>query len=378
MEIAGGKTNFIPRLGNVRSNTAITTNTYATGQAGDLRVKTPSLQLRNGAQITASTFGSGRGGTVEIDADLLEVRGSSPDGGITQSTISAINGGLFGRGVGGSININADRLIVQDAGRVNAESRGNGDAGNLQITAREILLNNGGKLTAATVGGERGNIFLNADNIIMRRASNITTNAIGNNTVGGNIRINTSVLAALENSDITANSSDFRGGNIVINTQGLFATAFRSHLTPNSDITATGRNSQLQGNVEINISDIDPTQGLTELPVTLQDPSNRIVAGCPSNREANFVITGRGGLPEDPRRVLLNQVVLQDMRVDNSSSQDRGMQIRNIKNFPNTNVQTPILEATGWIINGSQVELVASLPQYYYDNTKKQKCYERQ
>ena len=386
VEITGNKTIFLPRLGNVRVNTGMTTNTYGTGQAGDLRVTTPSLRLQDGAQITASTFGSSRGGTVEIDAGLLEVRGSSPDGGITQSTISAINGGLFGRGVGGSININADRLIVRDAGRVNAESRGNGDAGNLQITAREILLDNGGRLTAATVGGERGNIFLNADNIIIRRGSNITTDAKGNNTVGGNITINTSVLAALENSDITANSSDFRGGNISINTQGLFGTALRYHrrwlprasqLTPNSDITATGRNSQLQGNVEVNISDIDPTQGLTELPVTLQDPSNRIVAGCPSNSEANFVITGRGGLPEDPRQVLLNQVVLQDMRVGNSSSQNRGMQIRNIKNLPSTNVQTPILEATGWIINGSQVELVASLPQYYYDNAKKQKCYER-
>lgn len=378
VEITGERTNFIPGLGNIRFNTGIGTNTYGTGQAGDLRVKTSSLRLQDGAQMTASTFGSGRGGTVEINAGLVEVRGSSPDGGITQSTISAINGGLLGRGVGGSININADKLIVRDTGRVNAESRGNGDAGNLQITAREILLDNGGRLTAATVGGERGNIFLNADSIIMRRGSNITTNAIGNNTVGGNIRINTDVLAALENSDITANSSDFRGGNIIINTQGLFGTALRSQLTPDSDITATGRNSQLQGNVQIDIFDIDPTQGLTELPSTLQDPSNRIVAGCPSNREANFVISGRGGLPEDPRQVLRSQVVLQDMRDANFSSQNRDLQTRNIKSLPSTNVQTPIVEATGWIIDGKgQVELVANMPQYYYDNAKKQKCYER-
>lgn len=317
VEITGDKTYFAPELGNARGNTAIRASTYGTGQAGELRVKTPTLRLQNGAEMAVNSFGSAKSGTIEINAGLVEVRGSSPDGGITESTISAFNRGLLGRGVGGSININADKLIVRDAGRVNAESRENGDAGNLQITAKEILLDNGGRLTAATVEGEQGNIFLNADSIIMRHGSNITTNARGNNTVGGDIRINIGVLAALENSDITANSNDFRGGNIIINTQGLFGTALRSRSghfvptqpTPNSDITATGKNSQLQGNVQINISDVDLTEGLTKLPSTLRDPSDRIVAGCPSNREANFIITGRGGLPEDPRQVLRSQVV---------------------------------------------------------------------
>ncbi|BAY46457.1 hypothetical protein SAMD00079811_40690 [Scytonema sp. HK-05] len=62
--------------------------------------------------VTTSTFGSGRSGTIEINAGLMQVRGSSPDGGITESTISAFNRGLLGRGVGGTININADKLIV--------------------------------------------------------------------------------------------------------------------------------------------------------------------------------------------------------------------------------------------------------------------------
>jgi filamentous hemagglutinin family protein len=377
VEIIGDKTYFAPELVNARSNTAIRANTYRIGQAGDIQVKTPSLRLLDGAEMAVNTFGSGKSGTIKINAGLVEVRGSSPDGGLSKSSISAFNAGLLGRGVGGSININADKLIVRDAGRVNAESRGNGDAGNLQMTAKEILLDNDGRLTAATVEGERGNIFLNADSIIMRRGSKITTDARGNNTVGGNIRINTDVLAALENSDITANSRHFRAGNIIINTQGLFGTALRVQPTPNSDITATGKNSQLQGNVQIGISDVDPTQGLTKLPSTLPDPSDRIVAGCPSNSEANFIITGRGGLPEDPRQVLRSQIVLQDMRDANSTSQNRDMQTRNIKNLPSTNVQTPIVEATGWIIDSKgQVELVANEPQYYYDNAKKQNCYE--
>ena len=357
VELTGSQTDFLPELGNIRINTSISTNSIATSQAGDLRVTTPRLVLQDGAQMTASAFGAGRGGTVKIDAGLVEVRGNSPDGGITQSTISAVNGGIFGRGTGGNIRISADKLIVRDGGRVNAESRGNGDAGNIEINAREILLDQGGRLTAATVGGERGNISLNSDAIIMGRGSNITANATGNNAIGGNITIDTSVLAALENSDISANSTDERGGNITINTQGLFGTEFRSQQTPLSDITATGKTSELQGTVQINIQDVDPTRGLTELPSALTDPSNRIVTGCPSNEEANFVISGRGGLPEDPRQVLRGQVIVQDFRTSTLDFRGDGEKSRV------TNPQPLIVEAQGWIVNEQgNIELVVNLP----------------
>lgn len=229
VELTGSQTNFLPGLPGIRNNTGITTNSFSAGQAGDLRVTTPRLVLRDGAQMTASTFGGGWGGTVEVNARLVEVRGSSPDGGITQSTISAVNGGIFGRGTGGNIVINADRLIVRDAGRVNAEDRGNGNAGSLEITAREIRLDNRGSLTAS---GDLGDIILNSNVIIMRRDSSIITNATGSNAIGGDITIDTDVLTALEDSDISANSTDSRGGNITINTQGIFGTAFRPEQTP--------------------------------------------------------------------------------------------------------------------------------------------------
>lgn len=357
VELTGSQTNFSPELGNIRINTSISTNSIVTGQAGDLRVTTPRLVVQDGAQVAASTFGAGRGGTIKIDADLVEVRGNSPDGGITQSTISAINGGIFGRGTGGNIRINANKLIVRDGGRVNAESRRNGDAGNIEITAREILLNQDGRLTTATVGGERGNISLNSDAIIIGRGSNITANATGNNAIGGNITIDTGVLAAFENSDISANSTDERGGNITINTQDLSGTEFRVQQTPLSDITATGRTSQLQGTVQINIQNVDPARGLTQLPSALTDPSNRIVTGCPSNEEANFVISGRGGLPEDPRQVLRGQVIVQDFRTSTLDFRGDGEKSRV------TNSQPPIVEAQGWIVNEQgNIELVANQP----------------
>ncbi len=84
----------------------------------------------------------------------------------------------------------------------------------------------------------------------MRRGSSISTNAQGMAT-GGNISINTGVLFAHKNSDITANAEDRFGGRVIVNANGIFGTAFRLQLTPNSDITTSselGADGKVLGN----------------------------------------------------------------------------------------------------------------------------------
>ncbi|MEH2183933.1 S-layer family protein [Nostoc sp.] len=188
-----------------------------------------------------------------------------------------------------------------------------------------------------------------------------TENSGGGN--GGNININSKFITAVpqENSDITANAFAGNGGDINITTQGIFGLQVNDKLTPNSDITASSQLG-INGIVDINTPDVDPTRGLTQLPSVPIDPKNQIVAGCPSNEEANFVISGRGGLPEDPRQVLRGQVVLQDMRSGADSPNELSGQISN-REISNTK-QQPLLEANGWTVNQQgQVELVANINQ---------------
>ena len=179
---------------------------------------------------------------------------------------------------------------------------------------------------------------------------------------GGNMDINSEFITAVprENSDITANAFAGNGGNINITSQGIFGLQVSDKLTPNSDITASSQLG-INGIVNINTPDINPTRGLTQLPSVPTDPANQIVAGCPSNEEANFVVSGRGGLPEDPRQVLRGQVVLQDMRVSADSLNKLSEQISHRK-VPDIKGEPPLLEATGWMINQlGQVELVANI-----------------
>ncbi|MEH1903636.1 MAG: filamentous hemagglutinin N-terminal domain-containing protein [Nostoc sp.] len=312
------------------------------GTSDDINIITGSLFLTNGAELVASTFGQGDAGSVNITArntitfDGIGSNGFpsgafsnvAPGGIGTSEDINIITGSLFltngalliaatfGQGDAGSVNITARDTVSFDgidrdgsASGVfsSVTSVGMGNSGDVNITTNLLSLTNSAQLGASnSSNGTAGNITVHADSIrldnnaalqsntqggggsisvrsgdlILGRGSSITTNARGSNNPGGNITIDTDILAAFENSDITANSTDFRGGNVRINAQGIFGTQYREALTPDSDITATGANSLSSGTVDIITPNTDPTQGLNALPTNIIDTSQLIANSC--------------------------------------------------------------------------------------------------
>jgi large exoprotein involved in heme utilization and adhesion len=264
---------------------------------------------------------------------------------------------IVGDGAGGDLTITTPELIVRDGAAVsvsNFQSRnllppGTGPAGNLQIQAGTIRLDNQGTITAAAAGGDKGNITIDSQDIQMRRGSAITTNATGP-SAGGNITINTDTLVALENSDITANALNNRGGNVSINAQGIFGTQFRPQLTPNSDITATGAEG-LNGVVQINTPDVDPSSGLVELPATVVDVEGLVARNLctPKQAGSSLVMTGRGGLPASPNDPLIDEVVAVEWSRSDGEMQGTGVsrpQLTNNGQRRNRVVQ----QAQGWTV----------------------------
>ncbi|HEY9674920.1 MAG TPA: S-layer family protein [Waterburya sp.] len=318
----------------------------AVGNGGDLNITTGSLAVTNGAQLIASTAGQGNAGNVTIDArDRVSFDGAST------SLFSDVEQGAIGNG--GNINITTELLRVSNGAELLASSAGNGAAGNIAVVADSIRLDNHASLNADTIGGQ-GNINLHSVDLVLRHGSNITTNARGQEKIGGNITINTGVLVALENSDIAADSADFRGGNVNVTPQRIFGTAFRPTRTPNSDITASGKDSSLNGNVQINLVGIDPSQGLTNLPTEIADASNQITQNCPAAggqiAENQFIVTGRGGLPDSPREMLSPDAVWTDWRT--TTPQLAETHPSSVPaTVPNLTTTVPLVEATGWAIN---------------------------
>jgi filamentous hemagglutinin family protein len=267
------------------------------GNGGSLIVNTQQLTLQEGARINAATTGSGNAGSVTINASkFVDISGGT----ITSSAVFGdvrvvINGyESIPTGKAGGIKINSDRLFIRDGGIVTVTNNGRTNAGILEISAKSVLLDNKGSLSATTRLGEGGNIFLDAHSLIMRRGSAITTNAGGTGN-GGNITFDVKAITQLENSDITANAVQGRGGNININTQGIFRDS-------GSDINATSELG-INGKINITTPDIRQDNSLQEQVTNFVSTDNIVASSCLNNRnqqQGSFVVSGSGGIAENP------------------------------------------------------------------------------
>jgi len=99
---------------------------------------------------------------------------------------------------------------------------------------------------------------------------------------------------AFNNSDITANARQGRGGQVRLATQGIFGTAFRSRLTPNSDITATSNlGAEFEGIVEIQTPDLDTSSGLTRLSEQVYGAIPAWTNSCAQFANSQFILSSR-------------------------------------------------------------------------------------
>ncbi|MBH8567232.1 filamentous hemagglutinin N-terminal domain-containing protein [Nostoc sp. CENA67] len=349
---------------NLTESSSLEAGTTGAAPGGNLTIQpdensqTLTVNFQGASTASASTSGSGKGGTLKI---------SAPDSIILSGNGSLVSAETTGSGAGGNLILETGKITVQDEAQVTVNSTESGTAGSLIMSANSILLDNKAKISADTTGGG-GDIFINTPSLVLRRGSSITTNAQGDNIPGGNITINNQggfiIAVPQENSDISANSRDFRGGQIKISTQGIFGTQFRNTQTPDSDITATGVSSQLNGTVLINTPDVDPSRGLTPLPENFVDPSSLITQNaCQKSAGSRFVITGRSGLPLDPSQVLTSEEALVDWIELTSPVTTQLQRTDKLDTSSTSNTHTrmePIVEAQRWVINNrGEVILIA-------------------
>ncbi|NEP03172.1 MAG: S-layer family protein [Symploca sp. SIO2E9] len=348
----------------------LTTAAGSSEPAGDLRIETKRLIIEDGAAVTAATGGEGSGGNIFVEASLsVEVIGTSEDG-LSPSILSASSGDRFAQlffteiiptGAAGSLTIATQDFIVTDGASVNVTSLGLGDAGTLAVLAENIELDNSGSITADTKSGAGGNITLQVQELL-QMGGNSTISTDAGNADGGNILIDTEILVAQENSDITANAQQGSGGRVQINAAGIFGTQFREQETPESDITASSQlGPEFSGIVEINRPDVDPKRGLVELPENIIDTTKLIARGCVAAQGNSFVVTGRGGLPQNPTATLRSQTVWRDLRLgDDSTGEELSTEVPAENFYPSPPQIPPIVEAQGWLIDANgNVELVA-------------------
>jgi filamentous hemagglutinin family protein len=360
---------FIP---GVFLPSAITSTTLGIGNASTVTVNSPRILLLNGGRIDSSTPAFGNSGNVIVNANDLEIRGRIP-GGLNPSSISsaaiivdATTRQFLGlpdvpTGGAGNVTVNTANLSITDGGQITVRNDGTGNAGTLRVNADSVFLDRQGKITASTISGEGGDINLQAQRyLLLRNGSSISATAggVGN---GGNIQMNIPLIVAIrsENSDIIANAFQGQGGNIQINTNSILGLKPQSQLTLDSDITASSEFG-VSGTVNVNSLSFTPAAGLVELPTDVVDPSQRIAQGCSAYGNSRFVVTGRGGLPEDPSDRRNSKHPWTDLR-DLSAFRHPTTLATSQPGSQSETVIPPIVEATNWYKNAKgKVELYAT------------------
>ncbi|MGJ5676493.1 MAG: filamentous hemagglutinin N-terminal domain-containing protein [Nostochopsis sp.] len=371
--------------------------------AGNVTISTGNFRIADGAVVDASTSNDGSGGSVTINAKnftatgggqvLTTSRGNGAAGDITlkvsdnltisgsdsnfnqrieqakkfaspDDTIDDIvnnqgaQSGIFANttegstGKGGSIFIDPKKVTIKNGGIISATSLGTGEAGNIEIKAGNLTLDRG-TITAESGSATGGNITLDINDVLLLRRNSLISATAGKNQGagnGGNININTGLLVALpqENSDIKADAFRGSGGNINIQADAIFGIEARDFSTSLSDITASSE-SGISGNVSLNTLDIDPTQGLSELPENTTDPSSQIAQNpCQKGSGSSFVISGRGGIPSSPSDSFNSDNVRVDLLQPITGSNPQNVTI-NPPKIPTATKQ--IIPAQGWIFN---------------------------
>ncbi|MEQ9373026.1 MAG: S-layer family protein, partial [Coleofasciculus chthonoplastes F3-SA18-01] len=140
----------------------ISTSTGSDGDAGDLTLDVRNLSIRNGAGVLGNTGGDGNGGQLTIkNAELIEVIGRSADSSFPSSIVTDLFS-LNESGNAGNIDITSQELIVQQGGEITSATRGFGDGGNIRLNLERLQLNNS-RINASTSGsGNGGDIRIRA------------------------------------------------------------------------------------------------------------------------------------------------------------------------------------------------------------------------
>ena len=279
--------------------------------AGQIDITTVTTTLQNGSTIQTNTAGSGTAGNI----NLIATEGlflSDPNSGIFSSTEEGSTGNAgnitidppvvdirdgagiavnsFGSGIGGNITLSAGDLNLTNKAFISALTRSS-DGGNINL-----LIDN--------------NFIFSNNSFISTEAG--TAQAGGN---GGNITLSSFFALGRNNSDIVTNAFEGNGGNVNITTRGLFGFVIQNINDPFNDprnnITASSLIG-LSGTTDI---DADtpvltvPPINLVD-PSSLID---RRCAVTNANQVSRFNITGRGGLPITPSQLLQTRTQLEDL-----------------------------------------------------------------
>jgi len=285
---AGGNVLVTTKVANIENGSDITADSDGTGDAGTVTFNsTTSLNINSGSEVSSnSNDGTGSAGSVtlttaDLDVDNATVATVNSDGanpasitiaatsGVATATFSnnaQITANTEGTGPAGDILITAGDILVQTNSVISSSSQtGTGSAGSVSMTAGDITINNASVRTVNNAGVDQANITLNATNPstgIITNGAVVTASTVGTGDAGSISLLGPNWIVNGSTTQVTSSTSGDGDAGQITATTGNFlldAATISTNSTSAGDSGAILINSGLitltnGGTIQSNVS----------------------------------------------------------------------------------------------------------------------------
>jgi filamentous hemagglutinin family protein len=154
------------------------------GRSGDVRVSAGSLTLDSGSAIETDTYGSGAAGDVAVTVVGQLV--------ISDNSYISSQSNNKNNGPSGSVSVSAAQLTLESGGDIDADtfsSSAAGDVvvtvtGSMSVTGDESYVSSQGGYTNTSIGGPAGSVTIRAGTLMLEAGGEIETDAYGAGDAG--------------------------------------------------------------------------------------------------------------------------------------------------------------------------------------------------
>jgi filamentous hemagglutinin family protein len=222
------------------------------GDAGEVKISTPRLNVNSGGIVSARNTGIGNAGTLTINAEDINL----DNAGIINTTAAS--------GIGGNINLDTDNLQIDEGSQITAEAGNNGDGGNITINTNTLIAKKNSEVTANAFNGTGGNLEINAEGLFLFDSLSNIFSASSELGIDGTIKINTPDLdlqKELEQSELK-----------ILTTKEAIASSCLARSNQQGSFTVNNSPGAPKS-PDSNYSDTDFTlTGISSLPTTAKQP----------------------------------------------------------------------------------------------------------
>ena len=238
----------------------------AVGNAGGINITTGSLSLFGRGLISTSMAGEGNAGEINIIArDNIVIDAISGSGGLTSGINSLV--GLDAVGNAGNVTIETGSLSLLNGVQVDTSTAGEGNAGEVNITARDSITIDGedsnsfNSSVSSQVGsdavGDAGGVTITTGSLSLTNGGRVDATTFGQGNAGSvEITASDSITVDSENSNGSSSGALSRvNSNAVGDAGGVTITTGSLSLTNGGRVDATTFGQGNAGSVEITASD---------------------------------------------------------------------------------------------------------------------------